>query len=56
MLDVYGNTAGAGSIIAFHLHSDDLKTGDKGLICSFGAGIQRGQHLCAEGDMRDRGR
>ena len=38
VLDVYGNTAGAGSIIAFHLHSDDLKTGDKGLICSFGAG------------------
>jgi beta-ketodecanoyl-[acyl-carrier-protein] synthase len=42
VLDVYGNTAGAGSIIAFHLHSDDLKTGDKGLICSFGAGYSAG--------------
>jgi beta-ketodecanoyl-[acyl-carrier-protein] synthase len=42
VLDVYGNTAGAGSIIAFHLHSDDLKTGDKGLISSFGAGYSAG--------------
>ena len=42
VLDVYGNTAGAGSIIAFHLNSDDLKTGDKGLICSFGAGYSAG--------------
>jgi beta-ketodecanoyl-[acyl-carrier-protein] synthase len=42
VLDVYGNTAGAGSIIAFHNHSDDLKTGDKGLICSFGAGYSAG--------------
>jgi beta-ketodecanoyl-[acyl-carrier-protein] synthase len=42
VLDVYGNTAGAGSIIAFHNHSDDLKSGDKGLICSFGAGYSAG--------------
>ena len=42
VLDVYGNTAGAGSIIAFHLNSDDLKAGDKGLICSFGAGYSAG--------------
>jgi beta-ketodecanoyl-[acyl-carrier-protein] synthase len=42
VLDVYGNTAGAGSIIAFHHHSDDLKAGDKGLICSFGAGYSAG--------------
>lgn len=42
VLDVYGNTAGAGSIIAFHNHRDDLKTGDKGLICSFGAGYSAG--------------
>jgi beta-ketodecanoyl-[acyl-carrier-protein] synthase len=42
VLDEYGNTAGAGSIIAFHLHSDDLKAGDKGLICSFGAGYSAG--------------
>ncbi len=42
VLDEYGNTAGAGSIIAFHRHSDDLKAGDKGLICSFGAGYSAG--------------
>jgi beta-ketodecanoyl-[acyl-carrier-protein] synthase len=42
VLDVYGNTAGAGSIIAFHNHRADLKTGDKGLICSFGAGYSAG--------------
>ncbi len=42
VLDVYGNTAGAGSIIAFHNHRADLKAGDKGLICSFGAGYSAG--------------
>jgi beta-ketodecanoyl-[acyl-carrier-protein] synthase len=42
VLDTYGNTAGAGSIIAFHLHSEDLKAGDRGLICSFGAGYSAG--------------
>ena len=41
VLDEYGNTAGAGSI-AFHKHSDDLKAGDRGLICSFGAGYSAG--------------
>ena len=42
VLDEYGNTAGAGSIIAFHKHSSDLKPGDRGLICSFGAGYSAG--------------
>lgn len=42
VLDVYGNTAGAGSIIAFNNHNSDLKAGDKGLICSFGAGYSAG--------------
>ncbi len=42
VLDTYGNTAGAGSIIAFHLHSDDFQTGDRGLVCSFGAGYSAG--------------
>jgi beta-ketodecanoyl-[acyl-carrier-protein] synthase len=42
ILDEYGNTAGAGSIIAFHNHSADLVAGDKGLICSFGAGYSAG--------------
>jgi beta-ketodecanoyl-[acyl-carrier-protein] synthase len=42
VLDTYGNTSSAGSIIAFHLHSGDLKDGDTGLICSFGAGYSAG--------------
>jgi beta-ketodecanoyl-[acyl-carrier-protein] synthase len=42
VLDVYANTSSAGSIIAFHLNSDDLVSGDLGLICSFGAGYSAG--------------
>ncbi len=42
VLDTYGNTSSAGSIIAFHLHSRDLQSGDTGLICSFGAGYSAG--------------
>jgi beta-ketodecanoyl-[acyl-carrier-protein] synthase len=42
VLDTYGNTSSAGSIIAFHLNSDDLVSGDTGLICSFGAGYSAG--------------
>ncbi len=42
VLDTYGNTSSAGSIIAFHLHSEDLSPGDTGLICSFGAGYSAG--------------
>ncbi len=42
VLDTYANTSSAGSIIAFHLHSADLEPGDKGLICSFGAGYSAG--------------
>jgi beta-ketodecanoyl-[acyl-carrier-protein] synthase len=42
ILDEYANTSSAGSIIAFHLHSDDFRPGDTGLICSFGAGYSAG--------------
>jgi beta-ketodecanoyl-[acyl-carrier-protein] synthase len=42
VLDSYANTSSAGSIIAFHLNSDDLKPGDTGIICSFGAGYSAG--------------
>jgi beta-ketodecanoyl-[acyl-carrier-protein] synthase len=42
VLDTYGNTSSAGSIIAFHLHSEDLVAGEVGLICSFGAGYSAG--------------
>ena len=33
----FGNLASAGSMFAFNLHND-LKQGEKGIICSFGAG------------------
>ena len=42
VLDTYGNTSSAGSIIAFHLHRSGLQAGDTGLICSFGAGYSVG--------------
>lgn len=42
VLDSYGNTSSAGSIIAFNLHNRDLAAGDTGLICSFGAGYSVG--------------
>ncbi|HEX4183605.1 MAG TPA: beta-ketoacyl-ACP synthase III, partial [Caulobacteraceae bacterium] len=42
ILDEYANTSSAGSIIAFHTHSEDLASGDQGLICSFGAGYSAG--------------
>ncbi len=42
VLDQYANTASAGSLIAFNLHQEDLKSGDLGVICSFGAGYSIG--------------
>ena len=42
VLDSYANTGCAGSLIAFNLHSDDLEAGDRGVICSFGAGYSIG--------------
>jgi beta-ketodecanoyl-[acyl-carrier-protein] synthase len=42
ILQDYANTSSAGSIIAFSKYSDDMTPGDKGLICSFGAGYSVG--------------
>ena len=42
VLDTYANTSSAGSIIAFHKNKDDFTAGEKGLICSFGAGYSAG--------------
>ncbi|MGD0143545.1 MAG: beta-ketoacyl-ACP synthase III [Rhizomicrobium sp.] len=42
VLSEYANTSSAGSIITFHKFSDDLKHGDMGLLCSFGAGYSAG--------------
>ncbi|NQZ10880.1 MAG: beta-ketoacyl-ACP synthase III, partial [Algicola sp.] len=32
----------AGSIIAFHKYKSDFEAGDKGILCSFGAGYSVG--------------
>jgi beta-ketodecanoyl-[acyl-carrier-protein] synthase len=45
ILDTYANTAGAGSMIAFHLHNEDLPAGSQGVLCSFGAGYSIGSVL-----------
>jgi len=42
ILDEYGNTASAGSLIAFSNHNEDLSAGDYGVMCSFGAGYSLG--------------
>jgi beta-ketodecanoyl-[acyl-carrier-protein] synthase len=42
VLQDYGNTSSAGSIIAFHKYSADLSGGDLGHLCSFGAGYTAG--------------
>ncbi len=42
ILDTYANTSSAGSIICFHKYSSDFAPGDKGIICSFGAGYSAG--------------
>lgn len=42
VLDEYANTSSAGSIIAFHKHNEGFQPGDRGLICSFGAGYSAG--------------
>ena len=45
ILNEFANTASAGSIIAFHRHHDDIKTGEVGVICSFGAGYSIGSAI-----------
>jgi len=42
ILDEFANTAGAGSLVAFHRHADGFAAGEKGLLCSFGAGYSIG--------------
>ena len=42
ILDEYANTSSAGSVIAFHKYHGDLKPGDLGVLCAFGAGYSVG--------------
>lgn len=45
ILDEYGNTASAGSLIAFSKHNEDLAAGSYGMMASFGAGYSLGSLL-----------
>jgi beta-ketodecanoyl-[acyl-carrier-protein] synthase len=45
VLDRLGNTAAAGSIIALSENHKDMKAGDYGLLCAFGAGYSIGSAL-----------
>ena len=45
ILDEFANVASSGSVIAFHRFQDDFKPGEKGIICSFGAGYSIGSLL-----------
>jgi beta-ketodecanoyl-[acyl-carrier-protein] synthase len=42
VLDRYANIAACGSVIAFHETKEQLKSGEWGIICSFGAGYSVG--------------
>jgi beta-ketodecanoyl-[acyl-carrier-protein] synthase len=42
ILDEFANTSSAGSVIAFHRQRADFAPGDRGVICSFGAGYSIG--------------
>ncbi|HEX4419221.1 MAG TPA: beta-ketoacyl-ACP synthase III [Kofleriaceae bacterium] len=42
IIDEYGNTASAGSLIAFSKYSEDLPAGSYGVMASFGAGYSLG--------------
>lgn len=50
ILDDYGNTSSAGSIIAFHKFSEDLEPDDLGHLCSFGAGYTAGSVILKKRD------
>jgi beta-ketodecanoyl-[acyl-carrier-protein] synthase len=42
VLSEFANTSSCGSIITFHRYHEDFAAGDRGVICSFGAGYSAG--------------
>ncbi len=42
ILNEFANTSSPGAIIAYHKYHEDLKTGDIGILCAFGAGYSVG--------------
>ena len=49
VLDEFANTSSAGSVIALHLHEQDLPSGSLGVLCSFGAGYSIGSVVLKKG-------
>jgi beta-ketodecanoyl-[acyl-carrier-protein] synthase len=45
IIDEFGNTASAGSLLAFSRHNEDLPAGSYGMMASFGAGYSLGSLL-----------
>ena len=45
VLDRLGNTAAAGAVVALHENHRDMKSGDYGLLCTYGAGYSIGGAL-----------
>lgn len=45
VLEELGNTAAAGAVVAMHQNHRDMKAGDYGLICTYGAGYSIGGAL-----------
>jgi beta-ketodecanoyl-[acyl-carrier-protein] synthase len=45
ILDEFGNTASAGSLLAFSRHNEDLPAGSYGMMASFGVGYSLGSLL-----------
>ena len=45
VLSWLGNTAGAGAVVAFDATKNELKAGERGLFCAFGAGYSIGSAL-----------
>jgi len=45
VLEELGNTAAAGAVIALKRYHEDMKAGDYGLLCAFGAGYSIGSAL-----------
>lgn len=42
VIEEYGNTSSASPIVAFHKSQQGVTSGDKAVICSFGAGYSVG--------------
>ena len=52
VLEDYANTSSCGSIITFHKNRGGLRSGDVGVVCSFGAGYSIGSVIVRKAASR----